>query len=65
MWEMNRYISLPLGEIPRLSDDENGYGPRGKGFIAHVDIPTEVRNAFHELCDEYSELIRIANPLYA
>lgn len=65
MWEMNRYISLLMGEIPRLSDDANGYGPNGKGFIAHVDIPSEVRNAFNELCNEYSELIREANTLYA
>ena len=65
MWEMDRYISLLMGEIPRLSDDENGYGPHGKGFIAHVDIPAEVRNAFQELCNEYSQLIREANPLFA
>lgn len=65
MWEINRYISLLMGEIPRLSDDENGYGPKGKGFIAHVDIPLEVRNAFNELYNEYSELVREANPLYA
>ena len=24
MWDINRYISLLMGEIPRLSDDENG-----------------------------------------
>ncbi len=65
MWDVDRYISLLMGEIPRLSDDENGYGPNGKGFIAHVDIPAEVRNAFHELCSKYSESIREANPLYA
>lgn len=65
MWDINRYISLLLGEIPRLSDDENGYGPNGKGFIAHVDIPIEVRDAFNELYKDYSELIREANPLYA
>ncbi len=50
MWEIDRYISLLMGEIPRLSDDENGYGPKGKGFIAHVDIPSEVRNAFGVIC---------------
>lgn len=65
MWEMERYISLLLGEIPRLSDDENGYGPKGKNFIAHVDIPLEVRTAFNGLCDKYSELVRQANPEYA
>ena len=52
MWDMERYISLLMGEIPRLSDDENGYGPRGKNFIAHVDIPEEVRAAFEALMAE-------------
>lgn len=65
MWDIDRYISLLMGEIPRLSDDENGYGPNGKGFIAHVEIPPEVRNAFDELCKGYSRQIREANPLYA
>lgn len=65
MWEMERYISLLMGEIPRLSDDINGYGPKGKNFIAHVDIPIEVRMAFNNLCNEYSELVRQANPEYA
>ena len=62
MWEMERYISLLLGEISRLNDDENGYGPKGKNFIAHVDIPHSVANSFHELQQNYADLIRIANP---
>lgn len=65
MWDMKRYITLLMGEIPRLSDDENGYGPMGNNFIAHVDIPEEVKIAFSELKDQYAEMIRIANPLYA
>jgi len=65
MWNMERYISLLMGEIPRLSDDANGYGPKGKNFIAHVDIPLEVRTAFEGLRDKYSGLIRQANPEYA
>ncbi len=65
MWDINRYISLLMGEIPRLSDEENGYGPKGKDFIAHVDIPIEVKKAFNELCKEYPGLVREANPLYA
>ena len=31
-----------LGEISRLSDDDHGYGPRGAGFIVHVDLPDDV-----------------------
>lgn len=54
MWDMERYISLLMGEIPRLSDDKNGYGPNGKGFISHIDIPPNVRNAFEKLYSEYS-----------
>lgn len=46
MWDVRRCASLLLGEIPRLRDDETGYGPNGKGFISHVDIPKEVSAAF-------------------
>ena len=49
MWDIERYVSLLLGEIPRLTDDSNGYGPNGKNFIAHVDIPQNVQSAFNEL----------------
>lgn len=62
---MERYISLLLGEIPRLRDDENGYGPRGKDFIAHVEIPQGITNAFNELKQNYSDFIRVANPEFA
>lgn len=65
MWTMKHYISLLLGEIPRLRDDESGYGPLGKDFIAHVDIPTEVMAAFDYLQEEYPELVRSANPKFA
>lgn len=65
MWEIDRYINLLMGEIPRLRDDGNGYGPAGKGFIAHVDIPEDVENAFSELKNIYGDQIREANPLYA
>lgn len=65
MWDMERYITLLMGEIPRLTDDENGYGPNGKDFISHVDIPENVTNAFNELKDIYADSIREANSLYA
>lgn len=65
MWDIDRYITLLLGEIKRLSDDEEGYGPKGKAFIAHVDIPLEVRKAFDELKQEFQEKVREANPLFA
>lgn len=50
--------SLALGEIPRLRDDENGYGPRGRGFIAHVDIPEAVEAAWRRLADRCPEAVR-------
>lgn len=65
MWNMDRYITLLMGEIPRLSDDDNGYGPQGKNFISHVDIPQQVKYAFEELKSIFSESVREANPLYA
>lgn len=65
MWDMERYLTLLMGELPRLSDDAEGYGPNGKGYIAHVDIPDEVRAAFEALKVEYGSLVREANPLYA
>ena len=65
MWEIDRYINLLMGEIPRLRDDRDGYGPEGKQYIAHVDIPESVENAFSELKNVYGNQIREANPLYA
>ncbi|MDP4105875.1 MAG: ElyC/SanA/YdcF family protein [Bacillota bacterium] len=65
MWGLERYISLLMGEIPRLLDDADGYGPNGKNYIAHVDIPENVLKAFEELKSEYGDLVRAANPRYA
>lgn len=65
MWEMDRYVELLLGEIPRLSDRAEGYGPNGKNYIAHVDIPDEVQRAFETLVKSSGVNVREANPLYA
>lgn len=65
MWDMDRYVNLLMGEIPRLTDDSNGYGPNGTGYIAHVEIPKDVRTAFEALKKIYGEHTREANPLYA
>ena len=65
MWSIDRYVNLLMGEIPRLLDDENGYGPKGKDFIAHVDIPEDVKSAFNELKKIYGNEVRNANPIYA
>jgi hypothetical protein len=42
LWTMDRFLGLIIGEIARLNDDVDGYGPKGKGFIGHVDIPENV-----------------------
>lgn len=64
MWKLERYLTLLMGEISRLTDNEDGYGPRGKGYLIHVDIPEEVQSAFEELKNEYGGIVRKANPLY-
>ncbi|WP_437615266.1 YdcF family protein [Erwinia sp. V71] len=51
LWSFDRFLSLLLGEIPRLRDDCEGYGPQGKNFIEHVDIPPAVEQAFALLKD--------------
>lgn len=63
MWDVDRYVNLLMGEVPRLTDDANGYGPCGKNFIAHVDVPAEVRAAHAALQPVYGT--RAANPAFA
>lgn len=65
MWSIHDYINLLMGEIPRLTDDQYGYGPKGRGFISHVDIPSEVQASFEELKKTFGEKIRPANPDFA
>ncbi len=49
LWPVERYLSLLTGELPRLRDDSDGYGPRGRDFIVHVDFPSEVTQAWQLL----------------
>lgn len=44
-WTLRRFTTLALGEVRRLRDDEHGYGPRGAGFLPHVELPEEVEAA--------------------
>jgi uncharacterized SAM-binding protein YcdF (DUF218 family) len=48
-WPPERWVALVLGEVPRLRDDADGYGPRGSGFQAHVEVPPEVETAYAAL----------------
>ena len=65
MWSAQDYIRLLMGEIPRLQDKPDGYGPRGKNYLVHVDIPDQVQEAFDSLLPTYGHLIREANPEFA
>ena len=49
MWPIERFVSLLLGEIRRLTDNADGYGPKGRDFISHVDIPKKVEEAYEDL----------------
>ena len=49
LWPVDRYLSLILGEVPRLRDDAQGYGPAGRDFIVHVDFPPAVEDAWQVL----------------
>ncbi len=49
LWPVARYIALILGELPRLRDDAQGYGPKGRDFITHTEIPAQVTEAWRQL----------------
>ena len=55
---IDRFLSLVLGEVPRLRNDARGYGPKGSGFITAVDIPAEVEAAYEELATLYPSFVR-------
>ena len=64
LWDIPHYVTLLLGDVSRLRDDAAGYGPRGKDFIVHVDIPTGVEAAFTLLRHSGLGEIREANEAY-
>ena len=59
-WPAGRWDQLVVGEVPRLRDDADGYGPRGRGFIAHVDVPAEVEAAHAAVLEEHPGWVRPA-----
>lgn len=54
-WTLERYLGLVLGEIERLHDDENGYGPRGRNFLPHVDIPEQVYASYLRVAEHFKQ----------
>jgi uncharacterized SAM-binding protein YcdF (DUF218 family) len=65
MWPVDRYVTLLMGEVPRLTDDANGYGPAGRGYTAHVDVPPQVRRAYTCLRETTDFATRPADPRWA
>lgn len=60
IWSRDRFASLVLGEVRRLADDPNGYGPRGRDFIDHVEIPDPVLIAYRNIVAKRPDLVRAA-----
>jgi hypothetical protein len=58
-WEVDHCINLLMGEVPRLIE----YGPAGRGFLAHTDIPGDVLAAYEELLPIFGG--RKADPRFA
>lgn len=48
-WPKEYFYALVLGEMVRLKDDENGYGPNGKNYMNPVDIPLNVWSAYQRI----------------
>lgn len=62
MWPIDVFVSMLMGEVVRLRDDATGYGPSGRGWIAHVDIPAEVERAYRFLAADGRFTPRTADP---
>lgn len=60
MWPLDRFISLIMGEIPRLHDTPSGYGPLGRGFITRCEVPEDVLAAFSRLSEDFPGAVRPA-----
>ncbi|MCF0259105.1 MAG: YdcF family protein [Erysipelotrichaceae bacterium] len=64
-WSVEKYCQLLCGEIPRLRNDASGYGPKGAGYIAAVDIPDEIEEAWQTLMESSLGTARKADSAYA
>lgn len=54
LWTFERFVDLILGEVPRLTDDEHGYGPKGKDYVEHVEIPDDVLESYKILTLQFA-----------
>ena len=57
-WPKEYFHALVLGEMERLHDDENGYGPKGKDFIPHIDISEEVWSSYTRIKESIKHFSR-------
>lgn len=48
-WPSAYFTELLLGELQRLWDTPQGYGPLGANYLRHVDIPDDVLAAYQRL----------------
>ncbi|MGG5318071.1 ElyC/SanA/YdcF family protein [Enterococcus sp. AZ072] len=45
-WSNEYFLSLVIGEVRRLQDTSEGYGPKGANFIPHVDVPKNIVDSY-------------------
>jgi uncharacterized SAM-binding protein YcdF (DUF218 family) len=57
-WPRERFVSLVLGELRRLHDTPEGYGPCGRDYIDHLDLPDDVLLAYRNVAAAHPELVR-------
>jgi uncharacterized SAM-binding protein YcdF (DUF218 family) len=58
-WTQERFLALLLGEIERIHDDENGYGPKGRNFLPHVEIPEPVYQSYLHVRENCREVLQL------
>lgn len=57
-WSPAYFQQLVFGEMRRLQNNADGYGPLGQDFIDELEIPAEVLAAFQQLQQEFPEISR-------
>ena len=55
MWPMQRYITLLMGEIPRLTDDADGYGQTGKALSRMLKFPNGYKRRL-QCCGRFTKM---------
>lgn len=56
LWTPQRFLSLLIGELKRVRDDEQGYGPLGSNYMIHIDLPDEVKSAAERVEAAYQDV---------